>query len=197
MSKLADEIAAHAASTAPAVYTPFVSGRYEVKPGLKRFGSDFGNGAADQRVFQLDFDWPRYRAAKEAARAAGQRCFVTHEYPADVDAAARGFMIERLSREYPGISVPCDSTVDEMAMLLQEDIAVTMMRGGRQWLAMLHVCLPSHWDPRKKIGRTFSAVHEIVPGMHSVNQREGDFVRQMIDATDGLVRFVWGVAMGR
>jgi hypothetical protein len=34
-----------------AYYFPLVHGRYEVKPRLVTFGTDFGNEAADRQVF--------------------------------------------------------------------------------------------------------------------------------------------------
>lgn len=86
----------------PAVYFPFASGRYDVSPGLSRFGKDFGNGAADQHVFQIDCDFAKYRQTKLASRG---ECFERYVCQAnlsdDVRAAALTFIVDRLRREHP------------------------------------------------------------------------------------------------
>jgi dimethylamine monooxygenase subunit A len=84
------------------VYFPFASGRYEVSPGLSRFGKDFGNGAADQHVFQIDRDFATYRQTKLASR---RECFDRYVCQADlsedVRAAVATFIAHRLRREHP------------------------------------------------------------------------------------------------
>lgn len=52
-----------------AYYFPLAHGRYEVKPGLVTFDTDFGNEATDQQVFQFDSSFTHYRQMKLAARA--------------------------------------------------------------------------------------------------------------------------------
>lgn len=219
----------------PARYQPFLTGRYDVKPGLRRFGADFGNGPLDQQLFQFDSQFALFRAEKLAARRMDLgRCYVTHDYQPEVDAAVTQFVVSRLCDQHPAlfqfdqkqrmlrcvltgdslrfdeawrllddvrdVTPPYASSLDALASQLQEDVAVTVAakasEAGGGMLAALHVCLPSHWDPRKKIGGTFAAVHEVVPGIAPVSARQDHFVRQMIEATDGLVRFVWGLQRG-
>ena len=43
------------------------------------------------------------------------------------------------------------------------------------------------------VGHSFAAVHEPVAGMAEMNRRGEEFVNIMTRATDGLVRFAWGV----
>ena len=63
----------------PPTYHPFLSGTYDVKAGLHRFGKDFGNGPHDQRLFQRDH--VRYAAAKRAALARDRgRYYATHAF---------------------------------------------------------------------------------------------------------------------
>ena len=50
-------------------YFPIETGIYEVAPGLKPLGHDFGNGALDSKYFQFDDDFSRVREEKLAARA--------------------------------------------------------------------------------------------------------------------------------
>jgi hypothetical protein len=74
----------------PARYFPIESGRYEVKPGLFKFGTDFGNGDADRQVFQIDDQFPRYHAVKLAARQEQlSKYYQPHDYPGKRGSASR------------------------------------------------------------------------------------------------------------
>jgi len=57
----------------------------------------------------------------------------------------------------------------------------------------VHLCFPNHWAAEDKVGRTFAAIHEPVAGIGPVNRRAEHLVRTMTSATDGLVRFAWGL----
>ncbi len=93
------------------------------------------------------------------------------------------------------VNPPYASSFDVLASQIQEDLAVTCKQGGHHWIVALHVCFPDHWVPQEKIGCTFSKIHKPVPGMRIINQRERQYVDQMIAASDGLVRFVWGIQL--
>ena len=54
-------------------YFPFMHGVYDVKAGITALSKDFGNGAVDQQVFQIDEQFEVYRAAKRAASADPKR----------------------------------------------------------------------------------------------------------------------------
>lgn len=86
----------------PAEYFPLQNGRYEVRPGLARLGTDFGNGAADSRLFQLDRRFPAYRAAKLEARAEN---LTKYHPPGPLGTAAAArvsrLIARRLRDEYP------------------------------------------------------------------------------------------------
>lgn len=88
---------------APARYFPMKHGRYDVTAGLRPLETDLGNGPADQRIFQLDADFSRYRAQKLASRA--ERLEKYFPKPISLPPEAREtvvrFMAERLVREYP------------------------------------------------------------------------------------------------
>ncbi len=87
--------------SAPARYVPYSSGRYEVKAGLHRLGTDFGNAALDQRVFQLDTDWHSYHHSKLQARQEQlDKYVVGSPSPAVAPVLASG-IIEQLLKEYP------------------------------------------------------------------------------------------------
>src|SRR5687768_10871000 len=84
-------------------YFPPASGRYEVKPGLVRFGRDLGGGEADGHVFQLDATFPRYRQAKLSARKERlDKYFQTYAFEPEVAGAVISFIVDRLIREHSG-----------------------------------------------------------------------------------------------
>lgn len=87
----------------PARYLP-IDERFELKVGLSRLGADLGNGAADGRVFQLDRQWPAYRAAKLAARAERLSKYVcrSEAFAAREQRALTDFLLERLAEDAPG-----------------------------------------------------------------------------------------------
>ena len=219
----------------PAFYFPPRGGRYEVAPGLLRFGKELGNGPADAQVFQIDSDFDAYRREKLATRREGvARYFCTSDFSAEAEAAVTAFAAQRLASEHPrwfalrgpdgrnlitltcaltrevltfdarmGLvasegTTPADppyaSALDALACQVQEDIAVVSGKGGRHWLSAAHVCFPNGWSPREKIGRDFAGLHEPVAGMEAMNRRGGEFANVMFGATDGLVRFAWGIA---
>jgi hypothetical protein len=84
-------------------YFPPAVGRYEVKPGLARFGKPLGGGAADGHVFQLDATFPRFRRAKlDARRERLGKYFVTHGFEPPVERTVVEFIARRLVLEHPG-----------------------------------------------------------------------------------------------
>jgi dimethylamine monooxygenase subunit A len=88
----------------PARYFPIRNGRYEVTPGLFPLAQDFGNGAADARLFQIDRDWPRYRANKLACRAERFEKYVCYDdFTPAVAAAACRLMLTRVASDYPNL----------------------------------------------------------------------------------------------
>jgi len=200
-----------AVNRAPARYVPFINGRYEVKPGLSRFGTDFGNGDADSLVFQIDNEFPQYRLAKQEALANDRDQYVAmHDLPSDVMRHVVQFVTDRLVDEHPQwfalrsnalhcrltgsiLDLAADNALNQIAMQVQEDLTIMCQRGGNHWLAWTHVCLPSHWSPAQKIGMSFAQIHQPVAGMAPMNQKQDAYMQQMIDAEQGLVRFVWGL----
>ncbi|CAA9387313.1 MAG: hypothetical protein AVDCRST_MAG64-1012, partial [uncultured Phycisphaerae bacterium] len=83
-------------------YFPPAVGRYEVKPGLVRFGKPLGGGVADGHVFQFDATFPRFRRAKlDARRERLGKYFVTDQFHPPVAAAVAEFIVRRLVLEHP------------------------------------------------------------------------------------------------
>jgi dimethylamine monooxygenase subunit A len=194
----------------PPHYFPIKNGAYEVTPGLRPLSTDFGNGAADRHVFQFDRRFPRFREGKQAARAERMgKYYLTSDYTPSVAEAVARYVREQLCREHPqwfsvredhlhcaltGEALPLDAGLDALAMQIQPDLAITCTAPGRpDWLAALHVCSPSAWSPKEKIGHPFVQVHAPVPGMEKIFAHAEGLVRATVERGP-FVRFVWGLS---
>jgi len=85
------------------------------------------------------------------------------------------------------------SLFDALSSQVQEDIAICQLDGDRDWLAAIHLSAPNHWAPAEKIGRPFSAVHAIVPGMAKLNQQYFKMLTTAVQKGP-FFRFAWGIA---
>jgi hypothetical protein len=85
------------------------------------------------------------------------------------------------------------SLFDALCSQVQEDVAICQLEGERDWLAAIHLSSPNHWDPAQKIGRPFSSVHAVVPGMERLNQQ---YFKMLVTAVQKgpFFRFAWGIA---
>lgn len=86
----------------PARYFPLEKGVYEVAPNLRTFGSDFGNGALEHKIFQFDRAFRLFRQSKLECRAERLSKYyreVEHS-PAVAKSIAR-LIIDRLLTESP------------------------------------------------------------------------------------------------
>jgi hypothetical protein len=64
---------------------------------------DFGNGAHDARIFQLDTTFAEFRASKLACRADRlSKYYQVDRYPDEVATAVAAFVARRLAEEHPG-----------------------------------------------------------------------------------------------
>jgi hypothetical protein len=87
----------------PARYFPIRNGRYDVAPALRPFGTSFGNGLADEQVFQLDCRFAEYRANKLACRVSRPGKHVAaDDLGPHIAAAVARLVMERLCVEHPG-----------------------------------------------------------------------------------------------
>lgn len=86
-----------------AKYFPLQNGLYEVAPGLKVFGTDFGNGAADRCIFQIDADFPKYQQNKQRCREEGiGKYYCADRFEPETKKAIVQFLAKRLTEEHPG-----------------------------------------------------------------------------------------------
>lgn len=85
------------------------------------------------------------------------------------------------------------SLFDALCSQVQEDIAVCQVDGDKDWLSAIHLSSANHWAPSEKIGRPFSSVHGIVPGMEKLNQQ---YFKMLVTAVQKgpFFRFAWGIS---
>lgn len=82
-------------------YFPLTNGRYEVKPGLFPFGTNFGNGAVDRQVFQIDRTYDHYRQIKLQARSERlTKYYQTCNYSDSVARVIAQFILHRLGQDH-------------------------------------------------------------------------------------------------
>lgn len=165
-------------------YTPWTKGRYEVGPALRPLGTDFGNGEEDNQVFQMRDDVERLLANKKAClEERPDKYFARHNLKPEVEAAAVQFIQSQIS---------APSTLDEIALQVPEDIAIVTTDGTQDWLAYGSLCAPSHWALEEKIGRSFAAVHDPIPGFEKVTAVAPKMIDAMVNKGPW-VRFVWSL----
>lgn len=198
-------------------YAPFRTGKYDTSPGLSHFTVTPGDPA--RRLLQIDRDWPRYRANKQACLLAAPEAYrQEQDLPPATRNAACECLIQQLCASYgdffvleaPGrlhcrlsgetlifaadgrLLAPAGYTDlwDALAGQIQEDLAIWQLAAERDWLAALHVCAPNGWNPAEKIGLNFDRVHAEVPGMAGQRARYLPLLQGLI-RKPAFERFVW------
>jgi hypothetical protein len=183
-----------------------LKGVYEVAPNLRPFGTDFGNGDLDRKLFQFDRERPRYLASKGAALAEDPSKYVARcSLHPDLAAAASDLIVSKLLEDWPDfvelqgdslyfndVRLSCGLDLDSLCRFLQEDIALVSVEEGRDRISYVNVCNPSHWLPTEKVGLSFFEAHLPVPGFERVNAASGAMVDAMVNRGP-FVRFVWGL----
>lgn len=187
----------------PARYFPVQPRPLTMRARLKRFPVELGNGAADQRYFQLDDDAPRYRRAKVTATRPGHpapcdRWQQRDDTPARRAAldAVRGWLDETLAREAPALHATLDASADRAAWFanvsrgVQEDLVVLHRGPPAGEPILMHVSFPSNWRPDAVAEADFGAIHGPVPGFVDAPAQAVSMVDAMIERGPYL-RFVW------
>jgi hypothetical protein len=176
------------------LYFPVLPGPLRMQAGLVRFGTDFGNGEADQRYFPRDATTPRYLAEKARVLAAQPtREAYSLESPADEAcvAAAQAWFSGALRRE--GHAATAERSGAALGRELVEDFAVLRRDdAGADRVLWLHACFPSGWRPERVIGQSFARIHAPIPAFDAVARKTESLVEALV--TRGpYVRFVWTI----
>lgn len=165
-----------------------------MQAGLSRFGTDFGNGQADQLFF------PREPSALQLVeRKAKVLCAHPERSAASVQSpddghtlmAARAWLVSTLQRE--GHAIDPRRTLDQLGAQIAEDfVIVRAPRGSSDRALFVHVCFPSGWRPEHLLGQSFLQIHARVPAFGAVERKAESLVEGMV--TRGpYVRFVWTI----
>ena len=89
-----------------------------------------------------------------------------------------------------------DAPVWQLTRALQEDFVVwAPNKQGRLSAQILSVCLPSGWNPREKVNKTFLEIHEPIPDFDIMN-RAADHIAKMITERGPFIRHVWSICNG-
>ena len=86
----------------PARYFPIDKGIFEIAPGLRPFGTDFGNGDLDKKLFQIDSEFSKYRDNKiNCANEDLSKYFNTHNLNPELRKSICFFISKTLAADYP------------------------------------------------------------------------------------------------
>ena len=154
---------------------------YTVAPGIKKLG--------DLPIIEFDNQEERYLNLKKIS---SNNIYYDPLFKKNIDQKVTKKIEEILNFEYPNKFFNFKN-LDEMGFEIQEDIAI-FHRSNK--LIALHVSFPSTWIPKEKIGMTFSAIHQPVPGMKKFLENEQKYVDMMVDAEKPIIRYVWGEHFG-
>lgn len=83
--------------------------------------------------------------------------------------------------------------VDFVISQIPEDFSVWKMDNEKEWLALVHLSSPNHWDARDKVGRSFFDAHLPIPHIDPVSKAAPKLFEQIIKK-GAFERFAWGVA---
>ncbi len=92
-----------------------------------------------------------------------------------------------------GVEPAYASAFDALCCQIQEDVAVVHLTEQGDRVCAVHVCAPSGWRPREKLGLSFPAVHAPVAGIEAVSRTSPQMMRGAVDKGP-FVRFGWGIA---
>lgn len=153
------------------MYHPYKS-KYSVRPQLEKLTDP---------AFHFDFDYDYYIDEKRKALTS-QKVHLFHECDHKIL-----YHLEEFVKEHaPWVNPPY--SLHNIAMQVQEDIAIHRVKDGKDWLAATHICFPSSWRPEEKIGKSFAEIHSPVPGM---DLRSSYKIAQACTKSGPFRRFVW------
>ena len=190
----------HSPMRAPARYFPVSAAPLKMAAGLRRFGTDFGQGERDQRYFQLDGERAAYLAAKRAAPPARHALAGDDADAQAARDAGIAWLRDTLRREAPAVLAEVDGDksardpLDAIARHVQEDIAI--LAAGDDYTGRtvaLDVRFPSGWRPERLAGASFAGLHAPVPGFLDNEAAARSMVMAMVERGP-YVRFVWALS---
>jgi hypothetical protein len=149
---------------------------YSVLPNLKKLDNE--------PIFLNNKTFNYLEEKKKAIQ--NQKCFFEHDINEEIYQVVCDFINSQTNLKL--------NKFEEIAMNIQEDIAIHRIKQNKDWLAACHICFPSGWLPEEKIGKDFKDIHSVIPGMNLSNS--SSLARSMV-FNGPFVRFVWSVVYER
>lgn len=170
---------------------PWQTGKFQITAGLKPL--------EDRPVFLHEPNHDHYIENKKKARKEDLLKF----YPLPVDLSneemqtTASVLRSLLAKDRPELTL-YESTEyrDEIDLIISqvpEDFAVWKYDGEKEWLALIHLMSPNHWDARKKIGKDFLNTHLPVPHIDPLVKASLKMFEQ-VQKRGAQERYAWGVA---
>lgn len=170
---------------------PWQSGKFLITAGLRPL--------EDKPIFMREANRDRYLENKKAAR----RESLAKYYPMPIGlsdpemARIASVLRTHLNRDLPELVLDknfeaCDE-VDFIISQVPEDFSVWKAEDDKEWLALVHLSSPNHWDAREKIGRNFLESHLPVPHIDPLVKASLKMFEQ-VQKRGAVERFAWGVA---
>lgn len=170
---------------------PWLTGKFTIGAGLKPL--------EDHPVFEKEPLESKYLENKKLSRLESLRKL--YPEPSGLSDEEMKLIAEtlrnRLKQDRPDFklneSFPAVDPVDLVISQVPEDFSVWKMKDGREWLALIHLSSPNHWDAREKVGRSFFDAHLPIPHIDPVSKAAPKLFLQIIQK-GAFERFAWGVA---
>lgn len=166
---------------------PWRTGKFTIAAGLKPL--------EDRPIFLFERDEEKYLLNKLACR----RESLAKHYPLPVgltdEEMAMTAKVLRSHITYKELKRVTDARdeIDEIISQVPEDFSIWKMEDNREWLALIHLSSPNHWDARKKNGKSFFDSHSPIPHIENISKAAPKMFEQ-IQKRGPVERFAWGVA---
>jgi len=150
---------------------------FRMQPGLRRLGD------GEAQVTALSTGSPLWHEKRAVLMAGASRLQVPGFDPRPALAA--------IGRQAALQGLPMAGETVPLELAFEEDFAV--LDGASGTLPWLCVCVPSHWAPEDKLGRTFAEVHAPIADNAALLAAARHLV-EVVTAGERWERFVWTVA---
>ena len=170
---------------------PWRTGKFTIAAGLKPL--------EDRPVFENDPEEARYLQNKITTR--NESLEKLYPLPSGLSDQELTLIADhlkaRLHTDRPGFkldeSFKARDPVDFVISQVPEDFSIWKMKDAKEWLALIHLSSPNHWDAREKVGRSFFDAHLTIPHIDPVSKAAPKLFEQII-RKGPFERHAWGVA---
>lgn len=160
--------------------------------GLKPLGAN--------PIFEDEQDLDHYLKSKALARKEGLEKYYPHpvglsENELELIALFLKHQLnsDQAHRQFDrAVAAPRDQ-IDFLLSQVPEDFAIWKREGNKEWMALIHLFSPNHWDANEKIGKSFLDVHAPIPHITPLSLAAPKMFAQ-IQARGAVERYAWGVA---